>query len=547
MRIEFRFAVLVAALAGQVVPASSEEPEVLFLDQGWNDGIRTQFYHTPQGSHMMPADLFAALEQPNGGGRFGDPAFLSQFGFLAPDGPSTLNPSGYPIGLAVEANANQVGLTCAACHTAEVEVNGERIRVDGAPGSLDFDSFYQALALAVRQTSDSDALFERFADNFGASEADREALRAQLRTVSLRMTSDAVLRRPALASGFGRVDALTQIINSLAVSDQAVPTNMHPVAAPTSYPPLWLAPQLEFVQWAPIAASPIARNGGQVLGVFGRSDMQADAGDDAFSSSILLTELRDLETWLQALEPPEWDEARMGPIDLDLAASGAELFADHCAACHNMKPYRRTDPAENFFGETFIEIGRIDISEVGTDPAYIQSLVTRWVETNSTTAPLFGGEAVVPGAAFFGATVQANVRRAIAEAQLTPDEIFALNGFRFTTGENGEPVPYTPQLPLTYLKASPLAGVWATGPYLHNGSVPTVYELLSPVEDRRDVFWTGGRALDLQLIGYISDDAPGRFLFDTSLPGNGNEGHLYPSEGLTHDERMAIIEYLKGQ
>jgi hypothetical protein len=45
------------------------------------------------------------------------------------------------------------------------------------------------------------------------------------------------------------------------------------------------------------------------------------------------------------------------------------------------------------------------------------------------------------------------------------------------------------------LKAGPLPGVWASGPYLHNGSVLTVYELLSPVEERREVFWTGGREL----------------------------------------------------
>jgi hypothetical protein len=108
----------------------------------------------------------------------------------------------------------------------------------------------------------------------------------------------------------------------------------------------------------------------------------------------------------------------------------------------------------------------------------------------------------------------------------------------------GRPQPYAPPS-LTDLKASPLPGIWASGPYLHNGSVPTVYELLSPVEERRKVFWTGGRELDRQRLGLVSDDAPGRFRFDTSLPGNRRTGHLYPPQGLDHDERMAIIEYLK--
>lgn len=539
--------VVAIVLAGSGTSANEQAAPVVFQDQGWNADLRSLFYHTPQGSHMMPADLFAALEQPGGGGRFGDPGYLAQFGFLAPDGASALNPAGYPVGFAVDAEANQVGLTCAACHTAEVEVKGARIRIDGAPAHLDFDSFYQALAASVRQTSVSDALFDRFAANHGASDGEKDTLRERLRTVSLEMTADAVLRRPALASGYGRVDALTQIVNALAVTDQSAPQNIYPVGAPVSYPPLWLTSDLEFVQWAPIAASPIGRNGGQVLGVFGRSNLLADAGAAAFSSSVLLPQLRELDNWLKALKPPVWDEALMGPIDADLRESGAALFRDHCAACHNMAPYRRTDPAANFFGETFIDIGRVEFRSVGTDPVYVQNLLTRRVRTNATTAPLFGGAPEVPAVVFSAATVQASIRKAVAEAQLSQDEIFALNGMRFTRGEDGAPVPYAPRQPLTYLKAGPLAGVWVTGPYLHNGSVPTVYELLSPVEDRRQVFWTGGRALDLRHLGYGSDDEPGRFRFDTRLPGNGNQGHLYPPGGLAPDERMAIIEYLKSQ
>ena len=59
------------------------------------------------------------------------------------------------------------------------------------------------------------------------------------------------------------------------------------------------------------------------------------------------------------------------------------------------------------------------------------------------------------------------------------------------------------------------------------------------------MFWTGGHELDLMRLGYQSGDVPGRFRFDTSLRGNGNQGHAFPPEGLSHDQRMAIIEYLK--
>lgn len=538
---------LAAFLSTQAVSAS-REAEVVFQQQGWGAELRNQFYHTPQGSHMMPADLFAALEQPDGRGRFGAPDFLSQFGFLPPDGDSPLNPDGYPIGFAVDQEANQVGLTCAACHTAEVEVNGERIRIDGAPAHLDFDSFYQALAQAVAATLVSPERFQRFAANFGAEdEAAQKALQARLAEFNLELTGDAVVRRPALASGYGRVDALTQIINSLAVTDQSKPENLYPVAAPTSYPPLWLTPELEFVQWIPIAASPIARNGGQVLGVFGHTNLLSGAAENAFRSTMLLRNLQEMEDWLQVLKPPVWDETRMGKIDPELRDRGAEIFRENCAGCHNMAPYERTEPEVNHFGETFIRIGRVDFRKVGTDPAYPMSLLTRQVATNETTAPLFGDRPIVPALEFFGGTVQASVQRAIAEAEFSEEEILALNGMRFTTGPDGKPVPYTPEQPPTYLKAGPLVGVWATGPYLHNGSVPTIYELLSPASERREVFWTGGRALDLRRLGYESGDAPGRFRFDTRLPGNGNGGHEYPEGGLSHDERMAVIEYLKSQ
>ena len=77
--------------------------------------------------------------------------------------------------------------------------------------------------------------------------------------------------------------------------------------------------------------------------------------------------------------------------------------------------------------------------------------------------------------------------------------------------------------------------------------MPTVYELLSPVSERRTVFWTGGRELDRDRLGFVSDERPGLFRYDTSLPGNRNIGHQFPSRGLAPEERKAIIAYLKTQ
>jgi mono/diheme cytochrome c family protein len=553
---------LAAALAACEADARDD---LIHFDQGWTQEVRNKFYHYPQGSRFMPRPWFVALEQLEGGGRFAEPDNLARYGLLPAPAHPEWNPDALPVGFALEDadprpglgltpdlaqrvdGLQQVGMTCAACHTANVTVGGKPLRIDGAPAHFDFDSFYADLNRAVTATLLDDQRFARFAGRVLGDQAGARG--AQLKQAFARFqvafAGDAALRRPELESGYGRVDALTQIVNSLAVRDQRVPANIRPVAAPTSYPPLWLTPQLEFVQWNPVAASPIGRNGGQVLGVFGAADLTGASGQP-FQSTIRFQRLHTMEGWIADLEPPQWDPDLMGPIDQDLASQGKQLFADNCAGCHNMAPYEMTDPAENAFGKSFIEIGKVDYRKVGTDPAYVDSLSQRLVETNPATTRLMDGKPVVTAAEFFLTTVGAVIKTGMDEAGLSQAQQVAYNGFRFTRDDSGALQPYTPTS-ITNLKASPLAAVWATGPYLHNGSVPTVYELLSPPAERRKVFWTGGQELDLERLGFVSTNAPGRFRYDTSLPGNGNGGHAFPKDGLSHEQRVAVIEYLKTQ
>ena len=97
--------------------------------------------------------------------------------------------------------------------------------------------------------------------------------------------------------------------------------------------------------------------------------------------------------------------------------------------------------------------------------------------------------------------------------------------------------------------ARPLNGIWATGPYLHNGSVPTLYDLLHP-DQRPAKFKTGAREFDPAKIGFQGDlTASGSnvWVFDTSQPGNSNIGHSGEAFGSTlpEDQRSALLEYLK--
>ena len=130
---------------------------------------------------------------------------------------------------------------------------------------------------------------------------------------------------------------------------------------------------------------------------------------------------------------------------------------------------------------------------------------------------------------------------------LTADESDEWSGFR------GDGVV----APLAY-RARPLGGMWATPPYLHNGSVPNLYQLLIPASQRDKVFYVCGREFDPKNLGYSTAKIDGAFEFRTDQPndphpGNSNAGHEFsntPGKGvigreLTDDERWAIIEYLK--
>ena len=93
-------------------------------------------------------------------------------------------------------------------------------------------------------------------------------------------------------------------------------------------------------------------------------------------------------------------------------------------------------------------------------------------------------------------------------------------------------------------KAAPLAGIWATAPYLHNGSVPNLYELLLPANQRTTRFYVGNREFDPTKVGYVTSEGEGTTLLDTTLPGNSNEGH--DTYGVfSEEERWQLVEYMK--
>ena len=114
--------------------------------------------------------------------------------------------------------------------------------------------------------------------------------------------------------------------------------------------------------------------------------------------------------------------------------------------------------------------------------------------------------------------------------------------------------PRTDPEQLKNYKSRPLHGIWATPPFLHNGSVRTVYQMISPRSERQSAFWSGTKEYDPVHLGYEDREVPGAVRFDTAVTGNDNTGHEFrdgcQKNGvigpyLEPEERFQILEYLK--
>ncbi|MDP5065009.1 MAG: di-heme-cytochrome C peroxidase, partial [Haliea sp.] len=93
-------------------------------------------------------------------------------------------------------------------------------------------------------------------------------------------------------------------------------------------------------------------------------------------------------------------------------------------------------------------------------------------------------------------------------------------------------------------RARPLNGVWATGPFLHNGSVPSIADMLLAPEQRPVTFHVGSRELDPVRVGFENVAGPRTMEFDTRIPGNSNSGHVYGTR-LSAADKAALLEYIK--
>ncbi|MEN9813717.1 MAG: hypothetical protein RL479_2403, partial [Verrucomicrobiota bacterium] len=126
--------------ASPVKPSFPAPASIRWAEQGWNAAERENWHHRSAGQAFGPLSWVQAVEQPATERRLMEPDNLRELGFLTKEA-SFANPWALPVGFVLTAGAPgqrlQVGLTCAACHTGQVERGGRALRIDGAPATLD--------------------------------------------------------------------------------------------------------------------------------------------------------------------------------------------------------------------------------------------------------------------------------------------------------------------------------------------------------------------------------------------------------------------------
>jgi mono/diheme cytochrome c family protein len=201
-------------------------------------------------------------------------------------------------------------------------------------------------------------------------------------------------------------------------------------------------------------------------------------------------DFRQIQTWIESTEPPKYPWT----IDEPLAQQGKAIFQEQCSRCHGSY-----GPRGQYEQKT------IAVSEIGTDPVRWQALTPahrRWMK--SSWLSRYGEDDV-----------------------------------------EEDPVGYV---------APPLDGIWASAPYFHNGSVPTLWHVLHP-EERPKVWKRTEDGYDQRRVGLEVEEfhavpnsvkaaAHRRRYFDTTLRGKSAAGHLYPNK-LSEEEKSALLEYLK--
>ncbi len=524
-----------------------------------------------------------------------------------------------------------IGFTCAACHTGQLIVDNVQYVVEGGTAATDLSQFTKALGAALGQVALSSKIpvfngrFETFARNVlqeQYSDTTKLALQNNLIATLGELQKDGDVIE--VHEGFTRIDALNRIGNQVFSDDLDRRHNYAPINAPVNFPHIWTSSWFNWVQYDGSIMQPLIRNAGEALGVQAYLDVKSPEDEKRFASSIPMNNLVWIEHSLSGdapypqkafngLQHPKWPETFTKPQP-EKVQLGEKLYEQHCEGCHlppveseqfwsdeYFKPIKWVDAKGNQrqTEERLVKVKVIPQKQIGTDPAQGNVLVERMVDTSGNTnlnttgmglntdlcswspaPPLSALEVSEPKnssqlvtvplrdgsnisfALALGATVQQTIDAWYQQNYISPELQKDYQGDRPNCLQAGKGY-----------RARPLNGIWATAPFLHNSSVPTLMDMLVPVEQRPKYVQLGSTVFDMKNVGIHQDSdldfTPGElysddglFILDTTQPGNSNKGHEFSDAynpekpywqqpkgvigpAFNQEEREAIVEFLK--
>lgn len=521
---------------------------ITWLKSGLSKEQQEIWHHLSEGSEMLPMSILEALRQPATGRPFIE--CLTDYGFLAERSDPLMLPVGWTSQIRVVGDKKVpfIGINCAACHSGELRYRNQTVRIDGAPNMFALEKFLMDVDGALMQMRTNRQIAFHFVRDV-IQDSQRDPALGRMIAVSPRVlkylekaqpnagTDVPPGQLPSPVSGAAAVapheheDLITEIvaavedvgselrrrIDTFHILRQAVqtgvplgpgrgdsfgiirnllfPENPIQLNAPVSTPHLFNMASYHWLHWDGNTTSTMERNIAQAIA------LGADYDPSTARSSVLPRNLRVIEGLARRLKSPAWPENIFGKIDRGQADRGRLVYQDHCGRCHDSEQMHPAD-------------------EVGTSPFRARNF-----------------EETVGGRPF-----PELLKEKAARARMA-----LFDGFAASDTESGSSEPTNSVWRSTggYV-ARPLAGVWATAPFLHNGSVPTLYHLLLPAVQRPVRFPVGSREFDPQKLGFdlTGTNAAPTFVLDTTLKGNGNMGHEYGVH-LPEDSRMALLEYLK--
>ena len=525
----------------------------VWLDTGLSEKERVLWHHLPEGSEAVPMSVLEALKSPRTGKQF--LLSLAEYGFLL----ESEDPHKLPVGWAMEIKelggrlVPYVGINCAGCHSGELRYQGRSIRIDGAPNLVQLEAFFLDLrdAISAVQSNRLDTLLflrEVIRRNHvlrGEGEFLNISHQALVHLESVdeaEATTPPVIRRPppfrttptshlrrASTNTTATGDFFSELIASISRDGSYLQRRLHNVQvlstaidsgvdlgpgrgdsfgiirrllwpfdrldldAPVSTPHLFNFGRYGWIHWDGNTRSVMQRNVAQAIA------LGADFDHATYQSSALIFNLHKLELIGRKLKAPAWPEEILGAIDRPRAERGKAHFNKLCLDCHN--------------GEQIYPV-----EQIGTSP----------VRATNFALPIAGRD--FP-------TALANIAAFAEKALLLQHNVTAEQAHKLE-------IPHPDWRATRGYVARTLGGVWATAPYLHNGSVPTLYDLLQPAARRPAKFPVGHRDYDPKKLGYVTDVANPIFTVDTTIDGNHNSGHEFGTE-LSDDEKWELLEYLK--